>query len=93
MTPRLAVLVDAYASSDIASSIRAEIDEIQSRAGDLPDVVVEDSLLKGRKGASWTTQFRILSGRAFKNLYRDPMLLTMHYCSSIALACKLVPLF
>jgi hypothetical protein len=41
-----------------------------------------------RRGASWPTQFRILSGRAFKNLYRDPALLTAHYLSSIALACE-----
>lgn len=88
MTPRLAVLVDAYATSEVASSIRVEIDTAEQRAADLPDVAVEDELLKGRKGATWSTQFRILAGRAFKNLYRDPMLLTMHYFSSIALACE-----
>jgi len=42
--------------------------------------------LRGRKRASWGTQFRILSGRAFKNLYRDPALLAAHYISSVALA-------
>ncbi|KAF8910449.1 hypothetical protein CPB84DRAFT_1763710 [Gymnopilus junonius] len=52
----------------------------------LPDVVQETSMLRGRKRASWGTQFRILSGRAFKNLYRDPALLTAHYSSAIALA-------
>jgi len=53
---------------------------------DLPDVVLETSMLRGRKRASWATQFRILSGRAFKNLYRDPALLTAHYLSAVALA-------
>ncbi|KAF8972288.1 hypothetical protein BDZ97DRAFT_1784054 [Flammula alnicola] len=52
----------------------------------LPDVVLETSMLRGRRRASWGTQFRILSGRAFKNLYRDPALLTAHYTSAIALA-------
>ncbi|KAG6811944.1 hypothetical protein H0H93_014097, partial [Arthromyces matolae] len=52
----------------------------------LPDVALETTLLRGRKRASYATQFRILSGRAFKNLYRDPALLTAHYVSSIVLA-------
>jgi len=47
---------------------------------------LETTLLRGRKRASWTTQFRILSGRAFKNLYRDPALLAAHYIGSIGLA-------
>jgi ABC-type multidrug transport system ATPase subunit/ABC-type multidrug transport system permease subunit len=52
----------------------------------LPDVALETSMLRGRKRATWGTQFRILSGRAFKNLYRDPALLTAHYTSAILLA-------
>lgn len=55
-------------------------------SNELPDVILETSMLRGRKRASWATQFRILSGRAFKNLYRDPALLTAHYTSAIALA-------
>jgi hypothetical protein len=55
-------------------------------SNELPDIVLETSMLKGRKRASHATQFRILSGRAFKNLYRDPALLTAHYTSAIALA-------
>jgi hypothetical protein len=55
-------------------------------SNELPDVVLETSILRGRKGASWGTQFRILSGRAFKNLYRDPALLAAHYLSAIGLA-------
>jgi hypothetical protein len=62
---------------------------VDSGAGQLPDVAVETSLLRGRKRASFGTQFRILSGRAFKNLYRDPALLMAHYLSSIGLACEL----
>ena len=55
-------------------------------SNDLPDVVLETSMLRGRKRASWGTQFKILSGRAFKNLYRDPALLTAHYLSAVGLA-------
>ncbi|KAL4064615.1 hypothetical protein J3A83DRAFT_4273348 [Scleroderma citrinum] len=58
---------------------RADIHEMR-------DVAAETSMLRGRQRASWGTQFRILSGRAFKNLYRDPALLTAHYTSSVALA-------
>jgi len=101
LAPMLASLVEAYAASDIATDIRndmvavsdTQINRIENTnratggGGELPDVV-ESSELIGRKRASWVTQFRILSGRAFKNLYRDPALLTAHYTSSIALACK-----
>ena len=96
LSSQLVALVDAYASSEIASSLRAEIDNIAastnqnilrpSDPASLPDVAAESILLQGRQRASWTTQFRILSGRAFKNLYRDPALLAAHYLSSIAIA-------
>lgn len=51
-------------------------------------MAIETALLRGRKRASYATQFRILSGRAFKNLYRDPALLAAHYLSSVGLACE-----
>ena len=111
--PKLAALVEAYATSEISAAIKAEGEqlrrEVERGAGtgvgvdghsvpvepsggavvnELPDVALETTLLRGRKRASWGTQFRILSGRAFKNLYRDPALLTAHYLSSIALACR-----
>ncbi|KDQ52639.1 hypothetical protein JAAARDRAFT_39890 [Jaapia argillacea MUCL 33604] len=86
-------LVEAYEASEIALGIREEIEEVKRAQlsgvdgnGELRDVEVESTLLRGRKRASWATQFRILSGRAFKNLYRDPALLTAHYLSSIGLA-------
>jgi len=95
LPPKLAELVAAYSDSEVAKLIKAETEEVASaqrgdgsaRAdGELRDVVVESSLLRGRKRATWGTQFRILSGRAFKNLYRDPALLAAHYLSSILLA-------
>ena len=90
--PHVAGLVDAYAASEIATAIRAEIRSVAQPAQgpegseELPDVMVESELLRGRKRATWTTQFSILSGRAFKNMYRDPALLTFQYSASIAAA-------
>lgn len=97
LAQKLATLVETYARSDIAEAIKNEIEEVRASAqagangsgtegGETRDIVVESSLLRGRKRANWGTQFRILSGRAFKNLYRDPALLAAHYISSIALA-------
>jgi hypothetical protein len=92
LSPPLATLVEAYASSTIAADIKVEMEEVarmhENGNGEMRDVEIESTLLKGRKMASWSTQFRILSGRAFKNLYRDPALLAAHYLSSIVLACQ-----
>ena len=90
--PHVAGLVDAYAASEIATAIRAEIRSVAQPAQgpegseELPNVTIESELLRGRKRATWATQFRILSGRAFKNMYRDPALLTFQYSASIAAA-------
>ncbi|KAG1759716.1 hypothetical protein EDD22DRAFT_904851 [Suillus occidentalis] len=94
LTPKLAQLVESYSTSEVARSIKAETEvataqhgaDTSHADGELRDVVVENSLLRGRKRASWGTQFTILSGRAFKNLYRDPALLAAHYLSSVVLA-------
>jgi len=92
LMPHVATLVDAYAASEVATAIRADIRSVvqptqgPEGSGELPDVTVESELLRGRKRATWATQFRILSGRAFKNMYRDPALLTFQYSASIAAA-------
>ena len=97
LTPALVNLVNSYATSDIAAGIKADEEQLRREvarndddavavSNELPDVILETSILRGRKRASWGTQFRILSGRAFKNLYRDPALLAAHYLSAIALA-------
>lgn len=100
ITPKLAALVQSYTDSAVAADIKAEGEQVVREAAqtsasvtasnELPDVAEETSLLRGRKRASWGTQFRILSGRAFKNLYRDPALLAAHYLSAITLAGELV---
>jgi hypothetical protein len=85
----LARLAQAYMESDIAKGIRADIAAVTASHGttdQLRDVVEESTMLRGRKRATQMTQFRILSGRAFKNLYRDPALLAAHYIGSIIIA-------
>ena len=46
---------------------------------EMRDVAAETGMLREPQRAGWGTQFRILSGRAFKNLYHDPALLMAHY--------------
>jgi hypothetical protein len=73
---KLASLVLACRASDDSKIVEAEISRIQSgqtAAGALADgrdVGEETELLRGYKKASYWTQFKLLSGRAFKNLYR-----------------------
>ena len=95
LSPKLAAIIEAYTASDIAVGIHAEIDALSNRdpEAELPNVAEEVHLLRGRRGANWLMQFRILSGRAFKNMYRDPALLAAHYLSSIALARECLNLF
>ena len=87
---KLASLVLANRASDDAKIVEAEISRIQS--GQTPggmearDVLAETELLRGYKKASYWTQFKLLSGRAFKNLYRNPLLMATHYAVAIVVA-------
>lgn len=82
LPPKLLQLVQAYANSDVATELLNEVARLKQTGG----AVLPES--GGRVRASWLTQFRILSGRAFKNLYRDPALLMAHYLSSVGVACE-----
>jgi len=68
----------------MATSARLEAPAATSNPSDDPELMII-----GRQRATWLTQFRILSGRAFKNLYRDPALLATHYISAIIIAGEL----
>ncbi len=72
MPSGLASLVDGFNESDQAKITEAEINRLHQGIGlgEMQDIATEAELLRGYKKASWWTQFRILSGRAFKNLYR-----------------------
>lgn len=86
LPPALEKLVDAYTKSDVAHEVRAECTEGAGGAGS-GDVLGAEGL-KSRKRATYLRQFTILSGRTFKNLYRDPALLATHYISAFILARK-----
>lgn len=96
-------LVKSYRESDVAKEVRREIDSASTTNGaphgtstphstgaNSRDVAEESTVLRGRRRASWTTQFRILSGRAFKNLYRNPALLAAHYAAAVIIASTLI---
>ncbi|KAF6759705.1 ATP-dependent permease [Ephemerocybe angulata] len=88
VTP-LDTLVEVYRASEIAKGIKEETKALVNGgnvSNEPVDAVLETSLLRGRKRASWGTQFTILSGRVFRNLYRGPALLAAHYLSAIGLA-------
>jgi hypothetical protein len=88
---RIEVLVKAYRESEM--DLEGDDQDQGAANGNVAaqdrDVETESAALRGYKRASWWTQFTILSGRAFKNLYRNPMLLLTHYAVSIVLAREL----
>ncbi|GJJ08367.1 hypothetical protein Clacol_002581 [Clathrus columnatus] len=89
LSPELAALVEDYTKSDIAASLRSEMESLLNNGGGShtgASSIVAENPLRSRQRATWVTQFRILSGRAFKNLYRNPALLAAHYISSIVIA-------
>ena len=81
--PHIARLVAAYEQSDIAK----ELGQSLASSGASPQAQLET--LGTFKRASLWGQFKILSGRSFKNLYRNPMLMLTHYAVSLVLGGKL----
>lgn len=90
LSNKLKSLVKAYEESTIASDVSQEIIAATSAADQANGHSHSDDIVRYKR-ASWWTQFRILSGRAFKNLYRNPMLMLSHYAVSVALAGKSPP--
>ncbi|CAB4384530.1 hypothetical protein RhiirA5_476344 [Rhizophagus irregularis] len=88
MTDHLKMLVDGYNRSMISLGIKDEIDraEMNERRQPLLASSGVNTTISSHLRASWFTQFRILSDRTFKNLYRNPMLMLTHYCISVYLA-------
>lgn len=80
-------LVEAYSSSALAENLQQSIENARA------DVLLDDENgdtssieFKGRDRVSVFKQFTILSTRTFKNLYRNPMLLMIHYFIAVMLA-------
>lgn len=87
ISARLAALVEAYAASDVAKATRDDINV--ARAAAVPASEGERTVLRNYKRASWLSQLSILSGRSFRNLYRNPMLMLSHYVVAIVVASTL----
>lgn len=81
----LDVLVDSYHASSLSKELLAELATATTEPTTiLPNGTSADP--KPFKRLGWWGQFTILSGRTWKNLYRNPMLMLTHYAISILLA-------
>lgn len=99
----LDTLVSAYATSDVAASVRADIVSAVSSAceangtADRPSLdnpaFISSGKVKGFRRIGLLGQFLILSRRTWRNLYRNPMLMLTHYAIAIVLAVFLGFLF
>ncbi|OAL56824.1 hypothetical protein IQ07DRAFT_582119 [Pyrenochaeta sp. DS3sAY3a] len=96
----LDILINAYSSSDVAASIREDIatsitnaNQANGSSGGEANGFVAAGKLKGFKKVGLLGQFKILSLRTWRNLYRNPMLMLTHYAIAIVLAVFLGFLF
>lgn len=81
-------LVEIYRSSLIFESLKEGIEEIKRSSVESSSTEEENDYSHGLKGyekIGIIGQFRILSGRTFKNLYRNPMLMLTHYVIAVLL--------
>ena len=87
-------LVSSYATSDVAGSVRDDINAAVSSASNANGLAdgqrnharVILGTMKGYRRVGWISQFVILSQRTWRNLYRNPMLMLTHYAIAILLA-------
>ncbi|KAI5476299.1 ABC transporter [Pseudohyphozyma bogoriensis] len=86
LTPRIAALVEAYVGSDAKRKTEDEIRAATTSATANGHADGEPVVLRSYRRAGWWSQFVILSGRSFKNLYRNPMLMLSHYAVSVIVA-------
>ncbi|KAG9289200.1 hypothetical protein G9A89_022509 [Geosiphon pyriformis] len=87
MSEHLKMLIKSYRRSLLALGVKDEINRSLSDANGTDYTSTQElSSVSSHRRASWFTQFRILSDRTFKNLYRNPMLMLTHYCISVYLA-------
>ncbi|KAH0345822.1 hypothetical protein KCU83_g7569, partial [Aureobasidium melanogenum] len=93
-------LVQAFADSDVAASIRDDIHNAMSEAAQSNGQAngaanggPAQSTVKGYRKTGILGQFVILSKRTWRNLYRNPLLMLTHYAIAILLAVFLGFLF
>lgn len=91
ISERVSTLVRAFAASEINATTQNEIRSASQIRGSVNGGTGDGggASFGGYRKASLWTQFTILSGRAFRNLYRNPMLMLAHYLLAIVLARKL----
>lgn len=88
LASRLPELVDLFSKSEMAQATKDEIERARTGAPSNGHGVQQALALHSYQRASWWTQFTILSGRSFKNLYRNPMLMWSHYAVAVIVACE-----
>jgi ABC-type multidrug transport system ATPase subunit/ABC-type multidrug transport system permease subunit len=76
-------LRDLFNKSEIAATIRAEIEDSLENASEAAEGESLTNELYGYEKVGRLGQFTIVAGRTFKNLYRNPMLLLTHYVMAI----------
>ncbi|GAN09893.1 conserved hypothetical protein [Mucor ambiguus] len=93
LTPHLRQLAQAYDESNMAVELREEIaqsiqDTGNNSSGSSTSAILsgDTAIISTHKKPTFITQFRILSDRTFKNLYRNPMLMFAHYGIAVVLA-------
>ncbi|OBZ84945.1 putative ATP-dependent permease [Choanephora cucurbitarum] len=90
LTPHLRALNQQYEQSRIGTELREEVQQLTQQSSSSSSNEVESgdtaAVITTYKRPSWLTQFRILSSRTFKNLYRNPMLMFAHYAIAVVLA-------
>ena len=97
----LDILINAYAQSDVAANIREDVATSVNNANSAngqngnhsANGFIAAGKLKGFQKVGLLGQFRILSLRTWRNLYRNPMLMLTHYAIAILLAVFLGFLF
>ncbi|KAF9901524.1 hypothetical protein BX616_002228 [Lobosporangium transversale] len=88
----LQALVEGFKASHILMDIEQQIDfavqggeQGANAPGSIYSNMTSGKAVSTFERASWWSQFKILADRTLKNIYRDPMLMLSHYCTSIFL--------
>jgi len=90
-------LAASFEASEIYQSFEKEFDSVRTRGliigPGVGDKLNKYLIARSRGRAGFFQQFMVLCNRAFKNLYRDPMLMFSHYIMAIFLAIVCASLF
>lgn len=82
----LQMLIDGYKNSELCKEMKRQFSNNEHQENTLRRAFSLSNITNDSTRATWWSQFTILSGRAFKNLYRNPLLLQSHYIMSVVFA-------